>query len=159
MNNSGRQQGSSGDGSRRPFPRHGGGRHQPGQRGAPARQGSNPPGREPAPPVFKKEDFKRPPVDADCAICGKPLFDLAGALGDKESGKPVHFDCALEKVQAAEKLAEGERLVYLGAGCFGVVVYKNGQDGAFTVVRRIRWEREGEKQPWRKDISSFITKI
>lgn len=104
-------------------------------------------------------DFRRPVQSRDCAICQKPIFDLAGAIGDRESGEPVHFDCAFEKVSAAEVLSEGEKIVYLGAGSFAVVTYKNGNDGAFVVKRRIRWEKEGEKKPWRKEISSFIAKI
>jgi hypothetical protein len=95
----------------------------------------------------------------DCAICGKPIFDLTGALADKDSGSPVHFDCAFERLSASEPLAAGEKIAYLGAGCFGVVTFKNGTEGAFVVNRRIRWEKEGDKQAWRKDISSYITKI
>jgi hypothetical protein len=107
----------------------------------------------------RKEEKKPSQAPKECAICGKPIFDLAGALADKESGNPVHFDCALERVMAAEKLEAGEKIVYLGAGCFGVVEYKKGNDGSFVVKRRIRWEKEGEKQVWRKDLSSYITRI
>jgi hypothetical protein len=95
----------------------------------------------------------------DCAICGKPIFDLTGALADKDSGSPVHFDCVFERLSISEPLEAGEKIAYLGAGCFGVVTFKNGSEGAFVVKRRIRWEKEGEKQLWRKDISSYITKI
>jgi hypothetical protein len=80
-------------------------------------------------------------------------------LANTENGDPVHFDCALERVQAAEALEAGEKIVYLGAGCFGVVEYKKGNDGGFIVKRRIHWEKEGEKQLWRKDLSSYITRI
>lgn len=145
-----------------------GNQRKPGGKGQQHRHGGNPRGgtqpqaqknsREPARqlPVL---EFKRPIQSKDCAICQKPIFDLAGAIGDRESGEPVHFDCAFERVAAAEPLAEGEKLVYVGAGSFAVVTYKNGNDGAFTVKRRIRWEKEGEKKPWRKEISSYITKI
>lgn len=104
-------------------------------------------------------EFRRPIQSRECAICQKPIFDLAGAIGDRETGEPVHFDCAFERVSAAETLAEGEKVVYLGAGNFAVVSFKNGNDGAFVVKRRIRWEKEGEKKPWRKEISSYIAKI
>jgi len=60
---------------------------------------------------------------------------------------------------AAEARVAGEKIVYLGAGCFGVVEYKKGNDGGFIVKRRIHWEKEGEKQLWRKDLSSYITRI
>ncbi|MEW6549686.1 MAG: hypothetical protein AB1407_09515 [Spirochaetota bacterium] len=108
---------------------------------------------------IRKEEPKKVAPAVDCAICSQPIFDLTGALADKDTGQPVHFDCALERVAKAEDLAPKEKIVYLGAGCFAVVEHKNGNDGAFVVKRRIRWEKEGEKQAWRKDISSYITKI
>ena len=108
----------------------------------------------------RNDEVKKAPLPAmDCAVCGKPIFDLSGAIADKDSGAPVHFDCAFERLTASEPLEADEKLVYLGAGCFGVVAFKDGQEGAFVVKRRIRWEKEGEKQAWRKDISSYITKI
>ncbi|MCE5256599.1 MAG: hypothetical protein LLF89_07120 [Spirochaetaceae bacterium] len=107
----------------------------------------------------RKEETPKNTATYACAICGKPIFDLASALGSKENNEPVHFDCALEKVTADEKLAENEKIVYLGAGFFGVVVYKNGKDGAFTVSRKIRWEGENDKLAWRKEISSNISKL
>ncbi len=95
-----------------------------------------------------------------CALCEKPILDLTGAITDKESGQPVHFDCALERVTAAESLEPGEKIAYLGSGCFGVVTQIEGRpEGAFTVKRRIQWEKEGEKKDWRKLLSSHITKI
>lgn len=112
-----------------------------------------------ASPGMRKEEPRKALPIVDCAICHKPIFDLASALGDKESDNPIHFDCALERVAAAETLSQGEKLVYLGAGCFGVVGFVKNNDGAFVVKRRIRWGKEGVKQPWEKDISSPITKI
>ncbi|MCE1196550.1 hypothetical protein LWX53_08650 [bacterium] len=162
-NNNGKAQGPQG-GGRRPGaqrqgqPRHGGGQ----QRGPSHGQDQRAQGRHQRDTstlgIRKEEPRKALPV-VDCAICHKPIFDLAGALGDKDTNEPVHFDCALERVAAAETLAQGEKVVYLGAGCFAVVGFKNGSEGAFVVKRRIRWEREGEKQAWRKDISSYIAKI
>ncbi len=150
----GRKQGQQRQGQ----PRHGAGQ----QRGTAHAQEQRPQGRpqrDTSTLGIRKDEPRKPSPVVDCAICHKPIFDLAGALGDKETNEPVHFDCALERVTAAEPLEAGEKVVYLGAGCFGVVGFKNGSEGAFVVKRRIRWEREGEKQAWRKDISSYITKI
>lgn len=157
MNDSGKNAGHPPkEGGRRSFQRQGPGRHAPGQKG---QTGQVPRGqRENTQAQSRKEEPKRLPA-VDCAICNKPIYDLAGALADMDTGLPVHFDCALERVAAAESVAGKEKIVYLGAGCFGVVEYKNGTEGAFTVKRRIRWEKEGEKQGWRKDISSYITKL
>ncbi|HEY9054146.1 MAG TPA: hypothetical protein VIO60_04940 [Rectinemataceae bacterium] len=95
----------------------------------------------------------------NCAYCSKPIFDLAGALADRDTGSAVHFDCALERVSATESLEPGEKIVYLGAGCFGVVAPREGNSGSVVVKRRIRWEKEGDKPSWRKDQSVRITYI
>lgn len=113
--------------------------------------------RRPVAPGLTEKLKMSPPKT--CAICQKPIFDLAGAIADKESGEPVHFDCAIERISKAESLAPNEKVVYIGAGNFAVVEYKNGIDGAFTVKRRFHWEKEGEKQVWRKEISSYISRI
>ena len=89
-----------------------------------------------------------------CPICSKPVFDLASAIGaDRESGQPAHFDCVYDRVKAAESLGPTEKVVYLGAGAFAVVEFKDGKEGAFVVKRRIQWEKENEKKDWRKAIN------
>lgn len=113
--------------------------------------------RRPVAPGLSEKPKISPPKT--CAICKKPIFDLAGAIADKESGEPVHFDCAIEQISKAESLGPNEKVVYIGAGNFAVVEYKNGSDEAFTVKRRFHWEKEGEKQIWRKEISSYISRI
>jgi len=157
MNNGGKGQGQSGDGGKRSSSRSASPRHGSHPRG-PQAQPARPP-RDASTLGIRKEEPRKPLPIKDCAICGKPIFDLAGAVAEKESGEPVHFECALERVAAAETLEAGEKVVYLGAGCFGVVSFKSGNEGAFVVKRRLRWEKEGEKQPWRREISSYITKI
>lgn len=149
--------GQSGDSGRKPFDKAGLPRQGNQSRGTQSPGAKNP--RDALPQGPRREESRKPVASKLCVACGKPIFDLAGAIADKDSGEPIHFDCALERVVAAESLAENEKIAYLGAGCFGVVTYKNGIDGAFTIKRRIRWEKEGEKQPWRKEISSYITKI
>ncbi len=95
-----------------------------------------------------------------CPLCGKPVYDLSTAVAaSKEAPEPAHFDCVLERVAAAEALAAGERLVYLGSGSFGVVEFKDKSETLFTVKRRIQWEKEGEKKDWRKTLSSRITNL
>ncbi|MCX7028139.1 MAG: hypothetical protein NT061_11825 [Spirochaetes bacterium] len=157
MNDNGKNQGQPRSPGRRNQPRQGQQRH-----------GGHPRGQERTPGKAQRDtstlgvrtDEPRKPMPLmDCVICGKSIFDLSGALADKESGAPVHFDCVFERLSASEPLEAGEKLVYLGAGCFGVVTFKNGTEGVFVINRRIRWEKEGEKQAWRKDMSSYITKI
>jgi len=107
----------------------------------------------------RSEKIERP-EPTNCPLCGKPVFDLSTAVGsDMATGAPAHFDCVLERVAAAETLGPGERLVYLGSGSFGVVEYRDKSESAFTVKRRIQWEKEGEKKEWRRGLSARITKI
>jgi hypothetical protein len=95
-----------------------------------------------------------------CPLCGKPVYDLSTALSSsQESGEPAHFDCVLDRVTAAETLENGEKIVYLGSGTFAVVVFKDRVETAFTVKRRIQWEKEGEKKEWRKGLSSRIANL
>jgi hypothetical protein len=95
-----------------------------------------------------------------CPLCGKPVYDLSTALSSsQENGEPAHFDCVLDRVTAAETLESGERIVYLGSGGFAVVTFKDRSETAFTVKRRIQWEKEGEKKDWRKGLSSRISNL
>jgi len=95
-----------------------------------------------------------------CPLCGKPVYDLSTAVAaSREQPEPAHFDCVIERVTASETLAAGEKLVYLGSGSFGVVVFKDKNESAFTIVRRIQWEKEGEKRDWRKGLSSRIQNL
>ncbi len=164
MNNSGKNQGLPGEGGKKLPQRPGNPRHGNHPKGGQtqAGRGQSQTGRsqrDTSTLGVRKEEPRKPAPVKNCALCAKPIFDLSGAVADKESGEPVHFECALERVAVAETLEPGEKVVYLGAGNFGVVGFKNGNDGAFVVKRRIRWEKEGEKQAWRKEISSYITKI
>lgn len=100
------------------------------------------------------------PEPVNCPICGKPIYDVSTALSsDRENPVPAHFDCVLERVAAAESLGPGERVVYLGSGAFGVVEFKDKSETSFVVKRRIQWEKEGDKQDWRKLLSARISNL
>lgn len=100
------------------------------------------------------------PEPVNCPICGKPIYDVSTALAsDRENPVPAHFDCVLERVTAAESLGPGERVVYLGSGAFGVVEFKDKSETSFVVKRRIQWEKEGDKQDWRKLLSARISNL
>jgi hypothetical protein len=112
-------------------------------------------GSEPGPEQQEQpSSLALPRADAPlCPLCQKPVYDLSSAIGsDRETGLPAHFDCVYERVSAAETLAVGEKIVYLGAGGFAVVEFRDTREQAFTVKRRIPWEKEGEKKDWRKSI-------
>jgi len=91
-----------------------------------------------------------------CSICEKQIFDLSSAMSGRNGGSPVHFDCALAQAAEGEPLEPSERVAYVGRGAFAVVEYRDKSMTAFTIKRRIQWEKEGEKFDWRKSIQQRI---
>jgi len=87
-----------------------------------------------------------------CSICDKQIFDLSSALAGRDGAGPVHFDCALAQAAVGESLEPSEHVAYVGRGAFAVVEYRDKSMTAFTIKRRIQWEKEGEKFDWRKSI-------
>ena len=95
-----------------------------------------------------------------CAFCGKPITDMIISMSDKGSGEPVHFDCVLEKISKQEKLHEGEKIIYIGQGRFGVVYFENPHDMKhFTIRKIIEWEERGKAIDWRTEISDLYSKV
>ncbi len=132
--------------SRRRFGRRGRGRGGP-------REGEKAPDKAPAddvPEERKSVLADQPPVI--CSICEKQIFDLSSALAGRDGGTPVHFDCALAQAAEGEPLEPSERVAYVGRGAFAVVEYRDKSMTAFTIKRRIQWEKEGVKFDWRKSI-------
>jgi hypothetical protein len=104
-------------------------------------------------PSPQRPQVERPPQELKiCAVCGKPIFDLTGAVASREDGEPIHFDCAVEILWKEEKLAPDERLVYIGSGYFGICAQTTG--GKLEIRRKIRWESTGTIQPWRRPMMS-----
>lgn len=138
------------NGSKRRFGRRGRGR---GRSGPKIDEGSGEKDRTGAAekPEEQKSIFAdQPPVV--CSICGKQIFDLSSALAGRDGGQPVHFDCALASISEGERLEPSERIAYIGRGSFAVVEYRDKSMTAFTIKRRLQWEKEGEKFDWRKSI-------
>lgn len=95
-----------------------------------------------------------------CPKCGQPITDVASALSEKSSDKPVHFECALSEVEKKEKLEANERIAYIGKGRFGVLAYDNPNDQRhFTIKRIIEWEDRDQKSQWREEVSDLYSKV
>ena len=60
----------------------------------------------------------------ECSFCGKPVTDVASALADRTTDKPVHFDCVLDYLAEHETLSAGQSISYIGQGRFAVISSK-----------------------------------
>ena len=99
-----------------------------------------------------------PITTPDCPWCKKPIKDITTAISDKESGRPVHFDCVLARIVEMERLDTNDSVCYIGGGRFGVIHYNNPPDMRdFTVKRILEWEIKEKKYEWRKPISEYFS--
>ena len=106
----------------------------------------------------------------ECSFCGKPVTDVASALADKTTDKPVHFDCVLDYLAEHETLSAGQSISYIGQGRFAVISSKvpasvQGTSAAgvpsphFVIERIIEWEPRDKKYEWRANIADAYSKI
>ena len=103
--------------------------------------------------VFKS---KNRPV---CSHCGQPIVDMSSAFANRE-GKELHFDCVLEILSESEKIAEDEKISYIGQGRFGVVKFQNPNDVKhFTIKKIIEWEEKDSRLPWRNTMAELYSHI
>lgn len=87
-----------------------------------------------------------------CPLCGRVIAEMASAIGYGSEHSPAHLDCVRNLLLEQENLGEGEDLVYIGSGQFGVA----RRTPHFHVVRRIPVERRDLTPDWRqrmKDIA------
>ena len=95
-----------------------------------------------------------------CEYCGLPIADLATAVENKKTGKPIHFDCAVGILSEQEKLSEGERITYIGQGRFGILYFANPHDMKhFTIKKIIDWEDKDKKPEWRDQMADLYSHI
>jgi hypothetical protein len=95
-----------------------------------------------------------------CEYCKQPIEELTSAIAAKENGNPAHFDCVLAKINASEKLAENEKITYIGQGRFAVVYFENPHDlRHFTIKRVIEWENREATYQWRSEIANTYSQV
>lgn len=95
-----------------------------------------------------------------CPKCQKVIVDMASAMNDKASGQLMHFDCALETVQAQEKLSPGEKIVYIGQGRFGVLYFENIHDAKHFQIRRIiETEDRENRAEYRNQMADLFSQV
>jgi hypothetical protein len=85
-----------------------------------------------------------------------PIADPNEALADRKNGEPVHFDCVLAELAAAEKPENGDILSYIGGGRFGIVHFNGGrsENSSFTIKKIFEWEDKEQRAEWRDVIAS-----
>jgi len=99
-----------------------------------------------------------PITSPDCPWCGKPIKDITTAISDKDSGKPVHFDCVLNRLTETERLDSNDSICYIGGGRFGIIHYNNPPDMRdFTLKKILEWENKERDYEWRKPICEYFS--
>lgn len=98
---------------------------------------------------------------APCPVCGKAIEHVFSAVAHRTNGMPAHIECIIEELSKEEQLDEGDRIVYLGRGNFGVVGKEpRVEEGRklFNVKRRIQYETGSDSPDWRRELSPGISR-
>ncbi|MFP4510405.1 MAG: hypothetical protein ACLFNQ_09770 [Spirochaetaceae bacterium] len=98
---------------------------------------------------------------APCPVCGKAIEHVFSAVAHRSNGMPAHIECIIEELSGEEQLEEGDRIVYLGRGNFGVVGKEpRVEEGRrlFNVKRRIQYETGSDTPDWRRELSPGISR-
>lgn len=95
-----------------------------------------------------------------CPKCNEKITDMASAIADKASGKPMHFECVMKMLGETEKLGQGEKLAYIGQGRFAVLYYENIRDQRhFQIKKTIDFEDRDNRAEWRTEMSSLYSQV
>jgi hypothetical protein len=99
-----------------------------------------------------------PITSPECPWCGKQIKDIATAISDRETGRPVHFDCVLSRIGESENLETNDAVCYIGGGRFGIIHYNNPPDTRdFTIKKIFEWEMKDANNEWRRPISEYFS--
>jgi hypothetical protein len=95
---------------------------------------------------------------ASCAWCNKAIKDISAAISDPDSGKPVHFDCVINRIIENEILESGDMVSYIGGGRFGIIHFNNPPDTRDFMIKKIfEWENKENRSEWRVTISDHFS--
>jgi len=72
-----------------------------------------------------------------CELCENVIENIAEAISEG-SAKFSHFDCVIEKISKKEKLAENQKISYIGRGIFAVV--ELSEENRYKIVKEITYE-------------------
>jgi len=98
---------------------------------------------------------------ASCAWCDKPIKDVKDisiAMSEPGTGRPIHFDCVIDRIMGREELESGDTISYIGGGRFGVVHFNNPPDTRdFKIKKILEWEDKEIRSEWRATISDHFS--
>jgi len=99
-----------------------------------------------------------PITTPECPWCGKQIKEITTAISDKNTGRPVHFDCVIARIAELEALETNETVCYIGGGRFGIIHYNNPPDTRdFTIKKIYEWEIKDANNEWRRPISEYFS--
>lgn len=103
-----------------------------------------------------------PPPERDyepCPISGSKIDNIFVAIADPDSGSPCRFDKVLDRLAKREELQSNQRLVYIGAGNFGILEEKGRGNGRrLELIKKIPYEDTHQKNQWRRELSPGISR-
>lgn len=95
-----------------------------------------------------------------CPQCGELITDIASAVADKSTGKPLHFECVMSRLSETEPVGRNEKICYIGQGRFGILYFENPRDQRhFTIKKIIEWEARDKRIEWRDEMSGLYSQI
>ncbi|ETZ18883.1 hypothetical protein BDCR2A_00856 [Borrelia duttonii CR2A] len=108
-----------------------------------------------------KEQRSRIKFKKVCPICEKQIKDILSCMSMKfsDEDKPIHFDCAIDRLKSESQLLKNESLVYKGVGKFFVVDRSvRGNNLSFKIVKEIDFENLEGRPAWRQKILNDMNK-
>jgi hypothetical protein len=99
-----------------------------------------------------------PITTPECPWCEKKISDITTAISDRDTGRPVHFDCVITRISEMENIGINDAVCYIGGGRFGVIHYNNMPDTRdFTIKKILEWELKDNSNEWRRPISEYFS--
>lgn len=95
-----------------------------------------------------------------CPICGELITDLPSSLTGRESGQPVHFECAMADASKQMNIGENEKICYIGHGTFALLHFDNPRDMRhFRMVKKVEWEEQAKTYEWKEKVCNLYSKF
>ena len=93
-----------------------------------------------------------------CGWCDKAIKDISISITDPDTGKPVHFDCVINRIVEREELESGDVVSYIGGGRFGIVHFNAHPDTRnFKIKKIFEWENKEVRSDWRVNMSDHYS--